>query len=188
MSGCDLSVCRSQSSTGNRGNHSPNNQINTPENQNHANSSQIENRSGQRSHGISEPGNHGGNEFWHVWPGGVLPLCRHGGQPIRRLSGHGASRRRSATRRRLRPRHSSGICSPFGDRTAPVEIKTMQIKLTDGRTLEVETNAFGQVYCGDIPGCEEDFSAAAELMGANPSEIRYGFVHPGPAVTPGGVK
>lgn len=51
-------------------------------------------------------------------------------------------------------------------------------------TFTFDTNAAGQVRCEDLveQGLAEDTSEAAEMLDAAPSDVRYGYVHPGPNV------
>ena len=59
----------------------------------------------------------------------------------------------------------------------------MNATLTDGRRIEFQPedfNPFGQVYLERLVarGLAPDIYAMADLLGAAPSQVRYGMVHP----------
>jgi hypothetical protein len=56
-------------------------------------------------------------------------------------------------------------------------VMKLKIRLSNGDVVTLTTNAFGQIRCSDLNG---DTAAACELVGAAPSEARYGMVHPAP--------
>ena len=61
--------------------------------------------------------------------------------------------------------------------------------LTDGRIVELERgdfNPFGQIYLAKLVarGLADDNDTMCELLGADPSDIRYGMVHPAVEILP----
>lgn len=70
--------------------------------------------------------------------------------------------------------------TPLND-YANLRVPVMHL-LTDGNARELNLNAAGQVKVSDV---HADLEHACELLDAAPSEVRYGYVTPGPKIERG---